>query len=834
MKSWITICGMILLVGVSFGLAQVTGLAGWNIILDPGHSQNENMGIYNYSEAYKNLRVALNLRQLLSDLTDIDTVYMTRTNDQQMVSLSQRTNYANSLGTAWFHSIHSDAGSPEYNSTLLLWGGWRQNGQTVEKIPHGGHAMSIPIVSLLTRGMRTNTRGDYADRTFYQGFPYNHDYQYPYLHVNRETTMPSELSEAGFHTNPMQNQLNMNAEWKRLEAWTFYWAILKYHGIQRLPVGIVNGIIRDKESLVPVNGATATLNGQSYTTDTYESLFHNYSTNPDQLHNGFYYFEGVPNQSLLLRVTAPGYYPDSAMVAVNDTFFTFQDFRLFNKIPPRIVTTYPAPGDTMHPAWDGIQIEFSRSMDSASVATAFQTTPAVSGVFSWKNNSRKMIFNSDELGYLTEYTVTVGGAAQDIYGHYFDGNGDGTGGDDYQFTFRTGQADMTAPVIQTVYPPQTSNHIELHPIISLTFDEIIDTSQFDPATFKFERFADHSSVDGQLKYYTVRNQSVLHYFPAQPLNSGDLYVTRIYPGIRDLFGNVMTTPRNYSFQTGNTDFQITMIDRFDSGVTSNWWQPQQSGSTQGLLTDSTFRLESTQIVNHLSNSTKSMELHYGWDEYATNWLIREYLGGGTPRNVTFDNSYILQVYLFGDGSGNKFRFCVDEKPDFSGHEVSPWYTIDWRGWKLVSWDLANDGCGTWIGDDTLTNPLRFDSFQLTHVPGAALTGVIWFDDLRLVKKVNVANEPEKPPLAADYQLYPNYPNPFNPTTTLAFRLPLRCQATLKVFDLNGRQVRVVAEGELPAGEHRYEFDAAGLASGVYFYVLQTGQITLRQRMVLLK
>ena len=82
---------------------QVTGLAGWNIYLDPGHSQNENIGIYGYSEAKKNLRVGLNLRQMLLDWTDIDTVYICRTNDQQNVTLTQRTDQANSLGAAHYH-----------------------------------------------------------------------------------------------------------------------------------------------------------------------------------------------------------------------------------------------------------------------------------------------------------------------------------------------------------------------------------------------------------------------------------------------------------------------------------------------------------------------------------------------------------------------------------------------------------------------------------------------------------------------------------------------------------------------------------------------------------
>jgi hypothetical protein len=81
-----------------------------------------------------------------------------------------------------------------------------------EKTPFGGKKMSQIMVGLLTAGMRTTTRGALGDRDFYQVAGST-----PYLHVNRETNMASELSEAGFHTNPIQNQLNMNETGKDLK-----------------------------------------------------------------------------------------------------------------------------------------------------------------------------------------------------------------------------------------------------------------------------------------------------------------------------------------------------------------------------------------------------------------------------------------------------------------------------------------------------------------------------------------------------------------------------------------------------------------------------------------
>jgi hypothetical protein len=71
----------------------------------------------------------------------------------------------------------------------------------------------------------------------------------------------------------------------------------------------------------------------------------------------------------------------------------------------------------------------------------------------------------------------------------------------------------------------------------------------------------------------------------------------------------------------------------------------------------------------------------------------------------------------------------------------------------------------------------------------------------------------KPP--SDFRLSPNFPNPFNPSTTIIFYVPRDERVTLKVFDVAGREVETLVEGAVPAGEHRLDWNATGLASGVY-------------------
>lgn len=95
--------------------------------------------------------------------------------------------------------------------------------------------------------------------------------------------------------------------------------------------------------------------------------------------------------------------------------------------------------------------------------------------------------------------------------------------------------------------------------------------------------------------------------------------------------------------------------------------------------------------------------------------------------------------------------------------------------------------------------------------------------------VPVASLPPRSPV-----LYQNYPNPFNPSTTIAYELPQPATVSLKIFDVLGREVAVILhEIEQPAGLHKVDFTATGLASGVYFARLSVGgRLVQSKKMVL--
>lgn len=84
------------------------------------------------------------------------------------------------------------------------------------------------------------------------------------------------------------------------------------------------------------------------------------------------------------------------------------------------------------------------------------------------------------------------------------------------------------------------------------------------------------------------------------------------------------------------------------------------------------------------------------------------------------------------------------------------------------------------------------------------------------------------------ELLQNYPNPFNPTTLIKFRLHEARFVSLKVFDILGRQVALLINERIEAGNYQTTFDAAGLSSGVYFYTLEAGPNVLTKKMLLTK
>lgn len=86
----------------------------------------------------------------------------------------------------------------------------------------------------------------------------------------------------------------------------------------------------------------------------------------------------------------------------------------------------------------------------------------------------------------------------------------------------------------------------------------------------------------------------------------------------------------------------------------------------------------------------------------------------------------------------------------------------------------------------------------------------------------------------DYSLNQNYPNPFNPSTTIAYDIPKTSFVRISVYDILGKEIKLVVNEQKNSGHYEIIFDAKELAGGIYYYTIKTGEFSLSKKMILLK
>jgi hypothetical protein len=127
--------------------------------------------------------------------------------------------------------------------------------------------------------------------------------------------------------------------------------------------------------------------------------------------------------------------------------------------------------------------------------------------------------------------------------------------------------------------------------------------------------------------------------------------------------------------------------------------------------------------------------------------------------------------------------------------------------------------------DSLYNKLENDK-RLDHIQ---YNRKIQYDSISAITEVESING-----LIDTYYLSDAYPNPFNPSTTIRYRIPEAGLVTLKVYDVLGREVATLVNEEKLTGSYEVEFDGSNLSSGVYFYQLKAGSFIQTRKMICLK
>lgn len=742
---------------------KATGWGDFKLFIDPGHSVKENKGLWGYAEAQKTFAVAETIKGYLLANTDMPAgnLMLSRNDETWIVDLEERSDMANAFDADLFYSIHSidNANGPalddSYNTTATFFGGWCTDGVPVEKTPHGGKAFGEILNPILTGVMRIPTRGNLYDRCYYESEAATHASQFPYLSVNRRTNMPSLLSESGSCMVASQQRLNINADYKRLEAFAAFKAILQYRGMAVPGTTFLSGIVTNSEDGVPVDGVTVTVAGHTYVTDTWESAFSAYTDDPSLIHNGFYLFEGLESgKPLEVTFAAKGYDSAARTVTLQSPSdghsadnVTWLDVALTSRVPAVVASvSAAAPGAVSQT--EPLVITFSRNMDRESVERAFSLDNGGTARLTWTDD-RTLHADLSALTPQRTYTLRIdGGVARNAQtGQLLDGDGDGDEGGDYTLTFTIAVRDLTPARIVDTDPARDGEASNtLRPVVRVVYDKPLawDDDLYGGCVTVSDKYG--NTYPGTLVHSLTGGVSVLHYFFNDDLPLDRCFVVSIRPGLADMSGN-LTGAESFRFLSEYRGVvnSYELLPLRDAG---GFWAPDASGSTSGI-TEGACSFSVADIGVDPSDP-RSAKLVYDFDSSASTgvWRIREY---HSAQNVYGPGSKdgVLTFWLHGDGSNNmagaSLRVRTNGRNGGIKYNLKP---VDYLGWHLVSWDLANDAYTHYTGTDELGSEWRLDGFFLKHentdnvtdpsVPRQAWRGEVYFNDLRFVQFDNNA------------------------------------------------------------------------------------------------
>jgi hypothetical protein len=282
-------------------------------------------------------------------------------------------------------------------------------------------------------------------------------------------------------------------------------------------------------------------------------------------------------------------------------------------------------------------------------------------------------------------------------------------------------------------------------------------------------------------------------------------------------------PLYRTFSVGPDNYTFGVIDSLTGPLTA-WAPPGASPLTVGL-TDVSFMATPDKHFPSYVLTGSTAALAYTWNTGVPQHLIALEFDTTLPPLVRLPAGTILQTFVHGDGSSALFRFVLEDSvgattPAFPGRiETSPWHVVDWVGWRLVEWPLESVPPDHWSGNGVLEGEVRFRGYHVGYNASlSAASGVMRFAKAQFADKL--VTSIEEPGLPRSFSLSEPYPNPFNPSTSLVLELSVPARVKLAVYDVVGREVGVIMNGDAGPGRMAVTWDGRNpdgraVASGVY-------------------
>ena len=206
--------------------------------------------------------------------------------------------------------------------------------------------------------------------------------------------------------------------------------------------------------------------------------------------------------------------------------------------------------------------------------------------------------------------------------------------------------------------------------------------------------------------------------------------------------------------------------------------------------------------------------------------------------------YLLYQNSFPAAGGQTWKFSSyfkDLSPAFPGANFAA-LKISAKsvtGSTFQYWEIFPDSVTTewaeYSNTQTLPDGTAFiQAVVVIHGADGAPEAAYGIDDVRLIIETETSVEGEVSEIPQKFELAQNYPNPFNPSTTISYSIAKEGNVSLKIFDVLGQEVASIVNEFQKVGNYKVSFNATQLATGIYFYRIQSGSFTNVKKMMLIK
>jgi len=484
--------------------------------------------------------------------------------------------------------------------------------------------------------------------------------------------------------------------------------------------------------------------------------------------------------------------------------FTIEFVTRSSHIRPQLIAASPA--DTVY-INSNITAEFDETMNTESVQESFVTNPKIEGRFEWNESNTQLTFiPSKLLAPGMDYKVDILTSAKNNFGINLEKN--------IQFSFTTNKRGGLQ--LLSSYPSANqkdiSNSAKMKIVLNypVEIEKLISNVSLLNSSGQTVTLINFSAVEKDDKY-------VVYFEPAATLNKDAEYNLYINNELKDEFGIPLLDDVSISFKTEpNNSFVGIIVENFEE--TGKWIKIDSNKATYGIEKEKTyFEKSSEQKIS----GEYSGKIVYQFNKEKASLKLEK------PQAFNISNSGgEAGIWIYGDLSNNLFTVKLINDNSESFDIVID--TLNWSGWKFKKFGLAN----------LASRNIYLKSFGIKRTQNGEEAGEIYFDDLQISKSV-VSDEAEES-IPNEFTLEQNFPNPFNPTTTISFKIPIQSVVTLEVLNILGQKVRSLIHKEnYAAGTWSVEWDGKSdygefMPSGVYLYKIRTADFTEVKKMILIK